>query len=355
MKVGKRSDIGKILTRWQTHLGASDEDFANFISSLRFRYGYGCWEEVKERVIERMGNLNLKSDNNALLIVIGIVREWIKSGQSEITCEVLKKALKDKDLYLELEKEQCVTVYLTTIKEQQFEIEPDYHLDWRDYFTGNANKKSHQTINPTDWNNCLLPKLEELEKEINKTKSRLVRARGFARLSAWIAFGYHFSEVARYIIEVEQQKKYWRTDAAINDRFAITVSSKDNCPNGEVIEGKGNVVAVGISVTESLDNDVRRHLEKYNEKVAALLLLRPEKELGRDCLVEAGDVVALADKTKGMIRNFVKHWQATRLLLYYFGPLSGACFLGHRLNAVCKEIQIMEEQQPGYAPSFLLR
>ena len=28
--------------------------------------------------------------------------------------------------------------------------------------------------------------------------------------------------------------------------------------------------------------------------------------------------------------------------------------IGHCLNAVCREIQIMEDQQPGYSPSFLL-
>jgi len=58
---------------------------------------------------------------------------------------------------------------------------------------------------------------------------------------------------------------------------------------------------------------------------------------------------------KKLIQPFVKRWSATKLLLYYFGPLSGAAFIGHQLNAVCREILIMENQQPGYAPSFLLR
>ncbi len=42
-------------------------------------------------------------------------------------------------------------------------------------------------------------------------------------------------------------------------------------------------------------------------------------------------------------------------MLYYWGPLGGTAFIGHRLNAVCREIQIMENQQPGYAHAFLLR
>ncbi|MBL8148790.1 MAG: SAVED domain-containing protein, partial [Blastocatellia bacterium] len=208
----------------------------------------------------------------------------------------------------------------------------------------------------TDWNNSLLPELETLAEQLNQqTSCRLVRARGLARLSAWTAFGYCFPEVARYTIEIEQQGKFWRTDATPNDKFVLAISSKDTNPNGEILDGTGNIVAVGISVTGLLDDDVRRHLETRTEKIAALLLIRPQNELGRECFKEAGDVVALADKAKEVIRNFVKHWQSTRLWLYYFGPLSGACFLGHRLNAVCREIQIMEDQQPGYAPSFLLQ
>ncbi len=128
-----------------------------------------------------------------------------------------------------------------------------------------------------------------------------------------------------------------------------------NSPEGEILDGQGSTVAVGISITGSLEDDVRTYLTQRTEKVAALLLLRPNRELSKDCLGKNGDVVALADGVKMAVRSFVKNWRATRLLLFYFGPLSGACFIGHRLNAVCREIQIMEDQQPGYAPSFLLK
>jgi hypothetical protein len=62
-----------------------------------------------------------------------------------------------------------------------------------------------------------------------------------------------------------------------------------------------------------------------------------------------------ADGVKARMRAFVQRWNATRVLLFSFGPLSGACCIGHSLNAVCRDIQIMEDQQPGYAPSFLRR
>ena len=85
------------------------------------------------------------------------------------------------------------------------------------------------------------------------------------------------------------------------------------------------------------------------------LAVRPQGlELGKECLRGAGDAVALAAGVKKLSQAFAKRWGATKLLLYYFGPLSGAAFIGHQFNAVCREIQIMENQQPGYAPSFLL-
>jgi hypothetical protein len=205
-----------------------------------------------------------------------------------------------------------------------------------------------------NWNKKLLPDLRNLLEEVRSTRTcRLVRARGLARLSAWFALGFTFSEVAGYVIEVEQQSEHWRTDVSPSIDFRVVVSSKDGAPVGEAIAGTGTAVACGISVTGILDVDVRRHVAELTAP-AALLLLRPERAPGRECVRGGADVVALARSVKELLRPFVKHWGATRVLLYYFGPLSGACFIGHQLNAVCREIQIMEDQQPGYAPSFLL-
>jgi len=61
----------------------------------------------------------------------------------------------------------------------------------------------------------------------------------------------------------------------------------------------------------------------------------------------------IADRVKDVIRAFVKHHGAKRVLLYYLGPLSGACFIGHRLNAICREIQIMEWSDLDYHTSRL--
>lgn len=351
-----RSEVGKLQTIWKSHLEACDAEFREFVKCLRFNLGFDSQQDLEKRVSERMGNLGLKSDKMALMIGVGIIGNWIKLGVQKITLSKLNVALTENELFQPADELKSVTIHLNTIKNQKFEIEPDYMLDWQNYFKSTANIRGHQLENPANWNAVLLPELQDLESKISSDLGhRLIRARGMARLSAWFAFGHIFSEVARYVIEIDQNGELWRTDALPSTDFSIVVSGDSGSPYGETLDGKGNTVAVGISITGSLDDDVQAYLERRNDEVAALLLLKPEHELGRRCIRNAGDVVALVDGVKNNTRKFVTKWKARRLLVFYFGPMSGACFIGHSLNAICNEIQIMEDQQPSYAPSFLLR
>ena len=333
-----------------SHLG-DESEVVQFTRSLRFQLGYSCWKQLADQTAERMEHRGLRSDETALLVSVGIVREWIKAGRQEIKVEVLNEVLETYALRLPPDVEPAVHVYLTTIKTQKFEIEPDYAIDWRDYFEGGDAKKGHDLKNPRDWNEQLLPDLETIEGRINaETDCRLIKARGQARLSAWFAFGFTFSEVNRYTIEISQGEELWRSDVKPTHKLCLIA----NGPEGEELQPDGSTVAIGISITGELDEDVRTHLEEAGESVRALLLLKPDRELGTACLRNAQDAVSLAQEIKKVARHFVKYYRATRLLLYYFGPLSGACFIGHQFNAVCKEVVIMERSEPTYAPSFVL-
>ena len=156
-----------------------------------------------------------------------------------------------------------------------------------------------------------------------------------------------FSDVARYTVEVDQRGNLWRTDTRPS---ALTVIEHSRA---EIAGGSAGAVAVGLSITGPLEEDVLSHL-RHGRDAAAVLFLRPDRPLGQGCFESAGDVTAFAIAAKERIRAFVKEKGASRLVLFYFGPLSGACFLGHRLNAVARELQVMEDQQPGYARAFLL-
>jgi hypothetical protein len=344
-------DAGKLRARLAAHLSVTEANLCEFARVLRIRLGYGCEHDMAQRAADRMEWLGLKSDETALQVAAGIVREWVKAGRQSVTKDVLEFAISHHGLRLPSDARPAVNVYLTTIKHQLYEIEPDFALDWRHYFLGRPNKRGHELAEPTDWNGKMLPEMEALEARINRDSSRrFVRVRGQARLSAWFAFGYTFSEVNRYTLEVDQQGRLWPTDAPLSANFTVI----GNGPDGDPVDVDGTALAVGVSVTGPLEDDVRAHLQHEKRGVRAVLFLRPDRDLGNDTLQSAGDAVALASGVKDQVRAFVKRYGATRLFLYYFGPLSGACFIGHRLNAVCSEVVIMERSDPNYVPSFVL-
>jgi hypothetical protein len=341
----ERSAVGKLRGQWQAECGAPDAEFAAFVGHLRLRLGStNATEDVAERVAERMRNLGLLDDETALVLVAGIVREWIKNGTQRITKELLEGVLSAHHLRAAT-PERSVTVYLETIKKRRFDLEPDYLIDWREHFAGSEHERGHRIVDPALWNERLLPELQRLEVRINhEAAPRLIRARGFARLSPWFAFGHVFSRVAGYEIEVQQGASHWRTDAAPSGLTLTTTRLSEGAPDTSAL-------AIGLSVTGPLAADMQRHLDSIGFK-GAVLELRPVQGPSRDVLRGAGDAAALAVETKKAIRHWLDVTRVTEVLLYYFGPLSGACFLGHDLNGLGARVTIMEDQAPGYAPAF---
>lgn len=352
--LGQRSTGGQLRTRLQEHLDIDNDEFAAFMRSIRFQLGSGCWKEIRDRVAERMENLGLKHDEAALVACSGIIRNWIIEKKGDITKEVLEDILTEHRLREDQGEKVGTTIHLITIQKRVFQLNPDYVLDWREYFEGIENKKGHRIRRQADWDEALMPQLLALEGEVSRRSSKLIRARGLARLSAWFGFGYTFSAVAGYVIEVEQsEERRWRSDASPSE-FAMKVSSEHEMQSLAPARSAEVTVACGISVTGDLREDVLRDLQQRNG-IKAALFLEPSQWLGGNAFRTAEDVVAFVDVSKRLIRGFVKRHQARQLLLYYFGPLSGACFLGQQLNAVCSTIVVMEDQQPGYAPAFRLQ
>jgi SMODS-associated and fused to various effectors sensor domain len=352
--LGKGTKGGKLRGRLQEHLDIGDAELAAFLRSIRFQLGSGCWKEIRDRVSERMDNLGLRHDEAALIACSGIIKNWIIQRKGDLTQDVLEKILTDNRLRNEQTGNIGTTIYLITIQKRIFQLEPDYVLDWREFFEGLENKKGHRIRRQADWDEVLMARLLLVESQVSERESRLVRARGFARLAAWFGFGYAFSAVSGYVIEVEQsEERHWRSDSSPSE-FLMKVQAETKFEAVGLTGFEKVSVACGISVTGDLMEDVMRDINERGG-IGATLFIEPDRGAGGNTFQSAGDVVAFADNSKRMIREFVKRHRAQRLLLYYFGPLSGACFLGQQLNAICSEIVVMEDQQPGYAPAFHLQ
>src|SRR5262249_35836753 len=98
-------NAAKSRARWKDHLAVSDDEFRAFASTLRFRLGFDCTDELEERIRERMMHLGLRHDRTALLVGIGIVREMIKSRRSALQRADVAGVLTHHGLFLQASEE----------------------------------------------------------------------------------------------------------------------------------------------------------------------------------------------------------------------------------------------------------
>lgn len=105
-----------------------------------------------------------------------------KAGRQEITRADREAVIDQCDLWLPPEARPSVHVYLTTIKEQKFDIPAHDTLDWRHYFVDRPGVRRHEPKDPADWDGKKLPELRALEAQISKTTDRLIRP------AAWRAY-----------------------------------------------------------------------------------------------------------------------------------------------------------------------
>ena len=345
------SDIGKALKAIKDDLKIDDNELFEFLFSMFFFTGRECTDEFKTRIQERMESLGLKSDENALIVAVQIVRDWVKNKCVDVDFNVLEGMLRKHDLFAPADGPKSATVYLTSVKTHQFDLPPDYHIDLKDFYADRGMIKGHELLEGYGYNTTLLPQIWAAQRQVNdETQATLIRARGFARLSVWFAFGHTFSKVSGYTIEVNQNDLLWRTDEKASPDFKLVSENG----SGESYGSNTGTVAVGLSVTGKIGTDVRDHITKVGG-IDSLLLLRPESGVGSGALKNSGDVVALTEQFKELAQAFVKANKAKKLLLFYYGPMSGACFIGHQLNSICKQVQIMENiPGEGYIESFLI-
>jgi hypothetical protein len=334
---------------WKAHLGDPDEvAFQQFLAALRFRLGFAVTSDLVQWTSDVMGAVGLKDEEDDALRGARQIHDWINEGRSVVTADDMLEAIEQLDLRQPgASPDPAISIYVHTIIKEPQETAADWDLDWREHFDEGPSVRGHAVVDDRLWNEVMLPELARTRAEIQAaTATRLLRIGGKARLSVWFAAGWTFAQPAGWVIEVDQTGTWWRNDA----RAATDI---DLVSKVEERGGDAGTIAVGVSVTGDLAGDVRNYLAEAGDPTGKLLLVELSSGLGQ-VMRGPADAVRLADRLREEIRAAAGA-TPKRVLLFYFGPLAGAAFIGARLNAVAPEIQIYENQVGRYAPSFTLR
>jgi hypothetical protein len=336
---------GETREEWRVELGSPDEaDFESFLRVLRFRTSYDEKTELKKHISDRLRACGLRSDDDAIRTGTGQVRDWVMERKVRVTAADVEQAIERHGLRRPSPEPPSVMLYIHTIRQIPNETGTPYELDWRDAFEGTNRERGHLLLDPADWNGRLLPELEDLATRIeSETTARLLRVRGLARLSPWFAVGFTFRETTGWKIETDQYGSFWRTDASPSD--------DEITPASEELPGDPGVGAVSIGVTGDPTPNVRAYLASVGDPAGKLISVQTPRH-GKEAIRSAGDLVRLATVVKAELQGLLP--RAKTLLVFYWGPASGAVFLGHHMNAVASAIQLHEEKDGEYIRSFLL-
>jgi hypothetical protein len=289
-----------------------------------------------------MGFVGLKNEEDDAWRGARIVREWIIARKREISIGDLEAAITAANLRA-APAEPAVSLAVYTVA-RPAEPAADYVLDWRDLFGGPDDGRGHALLDAGDWNGRIVPELRAMAARIKAEASvRLLRVWGKARLSPWFAVGFVFRQTTGWTLDVEQYGAFWRTDARPSSVGIVTkVEPRDGSPA---------TAAVVVSITGDASADVRRHLDGAGNPAAHLVHVAVASP-GRDAVTDAGDLVAIADAVRAGV--FSLSPRPDEVQLYYWGPASGAVFIGHALNAVAPRIQLFESEFGRYLPSIVL-
>ena len=341
----------QIRADWWGHLdNPSEERFQPFLRALRFRVGYVDTDELLRDVQERMRTYGLAHDEASAWKGANQVREWIIAKHPPITLEHLNATIDELGLRASA-PEPSVTLYVHTVVKEPLETGSEYELDWRHYFKGHDELKGHELYEPADWNGKLLPELYDMRKTIRGDARardgqdvRLLRLRGSARLSPWLAVGFAFRETDGWTLETDQYGQRWRTDEPASTDRPCAIETED-------LSGSAETVALAVEVSGPVADDVRANLVSMGNPAGRLLIVR-SPVFGKEAIRSGSDLVSLGQSVKACLQSLRP--RAKHLLLFYRGPAAGAAFLGWHLNAVAGDIQLYEEELGVYSPSLLL-
>lgn len=333
--------------RWVEALETSETELAAFCQDLRFELGYHGIERLYEQIDDRMARWGLRVGENARALALDEIRQRIQRGgdAKSITRDVLLEVIERRGLRAKATDSPEVRLVIHGWDRQGYDAEPTVELDWTEFF----DREHRRVASPDVWTMTLLPQLRSARERLaTLPKGKYVDVRGKLPLSAVLAVGAAFPQVAGFSFRAEQptggETHLWRSDVAASGKAFVLVKESGG-PGGDIVIGLA-LTGRGLPDMERLTSAIRANAFIYAE---------PEGGAGPASVAGAADAVALAQSAKTLIRDAREKYAASRVHLVLYGPGCFALFLGQLLNAVGTIVTYERTVEGGYQESVTLQ
>jgi hypothetical protein len=321
-----RSTLGRSRSAWKLALGANNEEFEEFLKSLRLRFSFGAHTDIEERCDDRMASLEMKTGVGPRAHAIAAVRAWIQQGgeNKRIDKASILKAIDDYGMAAAKGDVPRVSLCIHAWAKRVFDVAPTIALDW----TAEFNRDTRTIPDGNGWLQLLAQLHDAKSKLSGLADATFIDFRGKMPLSCALMAGAVFPSVGGYTFRTEQptdnEISLWNSkDSASTATFVVKHE------NG----GTGDDALIVLAITASALGDAQS-LYTSGNVFTKLIYAEPSTGTGSKSMRGAADAVALASSAKQIFREVRSSLNAKRLHLVLFGPLSFALFLGQQLNSL---------------------
>jgi hypothetical protein len=346
---GAKSDAAKIRAAWQLSVGASEEELHEFCRSLRLRLGYSGFQELEEKVDDRMARHGLRYGKDPRAIALDVVRGWIKEGgeRKRIDRTVLETVIQQRGLRAIPTQQPQASLWIHGWARRHYDVTPTSELDWTSFFRLETRSVATQEV----WDKQLFPQLREARtKFAAMSAGTYIDFRGKLPLTASLAVGFVFSEAFGVRFRVEQpsggETFLWRSDAG-SEPFELSGQQA-------LLEPQASEGIVAFSITGDATADIQRLAQSRPGAFKAILNLTPKPGPSATSIHSAGEAVSMANQAKEQMRRFRTEFGLSAIHLVLYCPSTVALFLGQRMNALGKVGTWERSADGSYHPSVTL-
>ena len=336
---GPRSAVGRERQRWARHLGIGFGELADFLGCLSWKSGSAesSWDQQARHLMRLAG---LRSDDDAVTLGKALVRGWVTDGAGPMSRDEIRRAVASAGL---LARNGTLVLAVHAIDRQQTPTPPNVEIDLVNLYAGTDAFTRVQLRDPADWNAKVKPAIGNAAQELEAYATRRVHITGSMRLPLWFAIGRALPDVRGWVLSLDQRAEEWSTDTAPEEGTARVLA--------ETHIGNGTDLAIIISITHEISDDVTRYIGEASLPVNTLLALGPQGEPGNHEATSAGWATAWVHSAREQARRAVTSTAATRAHLFMAAPAALAMMLGHQWNLM-PPTTVYEHVRPGYAPAL---